>query len=83
MKVVLSKEILYVGLQEGELFAKTYWNGGVDSCLEKEIEVNIISVITKNEDIEIQEFLVLENGETINLEEQEKIYNMFIYGENK
>lgn len=83
MNVILNKETLYIGLQEGKPFARTYWNYSIDSCLQKEIEINIISVITKNKDIEIQEFLVLENGETINLAEQEKIYNMFIYGENK
>ena len=78
MKVVLVKENLYIGLQQGEFFVGTYWNNNIDSCLQKEVEVNIVSVITKNKNIEIQEFLILDNGETISLEEQEKIYNMFM-----
>lgn len=74
---------LYIGLQEGELFVNLYWNGGIDTSLEKEIEIQVITIgVDNGKDIEFLEFLNI-NNKTIEIkaENYELLYNYFIYGE--
>ena len=86
MNLYVSKRILnlYIGLIEGENTVATYWNGGIDSSLQKTIKAEIISIMNKdNIKDDIQEFLVLENGETIQINNNntDRLYNYFIYNE--
>ena len=74
---------LYVGLQERKLFVKLYWNSGIDTSLEKEVEMQVITIgIDNGKDIEFLEFLNI-NNKTIEIktENYELLYNYFIYGE--
>ena len=74
---------LYVGLQEGNLFVNLYWNSGIDTSLEKEVEIQVITIgVDNGKDIEFLEFLNI-NGKTIEIkaENYDLLYNYFIYGE--
>lgn len=74
---------LYVGLQEGNLFVNLYWNSGIDTSLEKEVEMQVITIgVDNGKDIEFLEFLNI-NGKTIEIkaENYDLLYNYFIYGE--
>ena len=74
---------LYVGLQEGKPFVNLYWNGGIDTSLEKEIEIQVITIgVDNGKDIEFLEFLNI-NNKTIEIkaENYDFLYNYFIYGE--
>lgn len=74
---------LYVGLQEGNLFVNLYWNSGIDTSLEKEVEMQVITIgVDNGKDIEFLEFLNI-NGKTIKIkaENYDLLYNYFIYGE--
>ena len=74
---------LYVGLQEGNLFVNLYWNSGIDTSLEKEVEVQVITIgVDNGRDIEFLEFLNI-NNKTIEIkaENYDLLYNYFIYGE--
>ena len=58
-----SKEIaeikkLYVGLQEGKSFVNLYWNSGIDTSLEKEVEMQVITIgVDNGKDIDFLDFL--------------------------
>ena len=74
---------LYVGLQEGESFVNLYWNSGIDTSLEKEVEIQVITIgVDNGRDIEFLEFLNI-NNKTIEIkaENYDLLYNYFIYGE--
>ena len=74
---------LYVGLQQGELFVNLYWNGGIDTSLEKEIKMQVITIgVDNGRDIDFLDFLNI-NGKTIEIkaENYDLLYNYFIYGE--
>ena len=74
---------LYVGLQEGNLFVSLYWNSGIDTSLEKEVEMQVITIgVDNGKDIEFLEFLNI-NNKTIEIkaENYDLLYNYFIYGE--
>ena len=74
---------LYVGLQEGNLFVNLYWNSGIDTSLEKEVEMQVITIgVDNGKDIEFLEFLNI-NDKTIEIkaENYDLLYNYFIYGE--
>ena len=74
---------LYVGIQEGNLFVNLYWNSGIDTSLEKEVEMQVITIgVDNGKDIEFLEFLNI-NGKTIEIkaENYDLLYNYFIYGE--
>ena len=74
---------LYVGLQEGKPFANLYWNGGIDTSLEKEVKMQVITIgVDNGKNIEFLEFLNI-NNKTIEIktENYELLYNYFIYGE--
>ena len=74
---------LYVGLQEGKSFVNLYWNSGIDTSLEKEVEMQVITIgVDNGKDIEFLEFLNI-NGKTIEIkaEHYDLLYNYFIYGE--
>lgn len=74
---------LYVGLQQGELFVNSYWNWGIDTSLEKEVKMQVITIgVDNGKDIEFLEFLNI-NGKTIEIkaENYDLLYNYFIYGE--
>ena len=74
---------LYVGLQEGNLFVNVYWNSGIDTSLEKEVEMQVITIgVDNGKDIEFLEFLNI-NNKTIEIkaENYDLLYNYFIYGE--
>ena len=74
---------LYVGLQEGNLFGNLYWNSGIDTSLEKEVEMQVITIgVDNGKDIEFLEFLNI-NNKTIEIkaENYDLLYNYFIYGE--
>ena len=74
---------LYVGLQEGKSFVDLYWNSGVDTSLEKEVEIQVITIgVDNGRDIEFLDFLNI-NGKTIEIkaENYDLLYNYFIYGE--
>ena len=74
---------LYIGLQEGKLFVNLYWNSGIDTSLEKEVEMQVITIgVDNGRDIEFLEFLNI-NGKTIEIkaENYDLLYNYFIYGE--
>ena len=74
---------LYVGLQEGNWFVNLYWNSGIDTSLEKEVEIQVITIgVDNGKDIEFLEFLNI-NGKTIEIkaENYDLLYNYFIYGE--
>lgn len=74
---------LYVGLQEGKLFVNLYWNSGTDTSLEKEVEIQVITIgVDNGKDIEFLEFLNI-NNKTIEIkaENYDLLYNYFIYGE--
>lgn len=74
---------LYVGLQEGKPFVNLYWNSGIDTSLEKEVEIQVITIgVDNGRDIEFLDFLNI-NGKTIEIkaENYDLLYNYFIYGE--
>ena len=74
---------LYVGLQEGNLFVNLYWNSGIDASIEKEVEIQVITIgVDNGRDIEFLEFLNI-NNKTIEIkaENYDLLYNYFIYGE--
>lgn len=74
---------LYVGLQQGELFVNLYWNSGIDTSLEKEVEIQVITIgVDNGRDIDFLDFLNI-NGKTIEIkaENYDLLYNYFIYGE--
>ena len=74
---------LYVGLQEGNLFVNLYWNSGIDTSLEKEVEMQVITIgVDNGRDIDFLDFLNI-NGKTIEIkaENYDLLYNYFIYGE--
>ena len=74
---------LYVGLQEGNLFVNLYWNSGIDTSLEKEVEMQVITIgVDNGKDIDFLDFLNI-NGKTIEIkaENYDLLYNYFIYGE--
>ena len=74
---------LYVGLQEGKSFANLYWNSGIDTSLEKEVEMQVITIgVDNGRDIDFLDFLNI-NGKTIEIkaENYDLLYNYFIYGE--
>lgn len=74
---------LYVGLQEGKSFVNLYWNGGIDTSLEKEVETQVITIgVDNGRDIDFLDFLNI-NGKTIEIkaENYDLLYNYFIYGE--
>ena len=74
---------LYVGLQEGKLFVNLYWNSGIDTSLEKEVEMQVITIgVDNGKDIDFLEFLNI-NNKTIEIkaENYDLLYNYFIYGE--
>ena len=74
---------LYVGLQEGKSFVNLYWNGGIDTSLEKEVEIQVITIgVDNGRDIDFLDFLNI-NGKTIEIkaEDYDLLYNYFIYGE--
>ena len=55
---------LYVGLQEGKSFVNLYWNSGIDTSLEKEVEMQVITIgVDNGKDIEFLEFLNINNEE--------------------
>ena len=74
---------LYVGLQEGKSFVNLYWNSGVDTYFQKEVEMQVITIgVDNGKDIEFLEFLNI-NNKTIEIksENYNLLYNYFIYGE--
>ena len=74
---------LYVGLQEGKSFVNLYWNSGIDTSLEKEVEIQVITIgVDNGRDIDFLDFLNI-NGKTIEIkaEDYDLLYNYFIYGE--
>ena len=74
---------LYVGLQEGKSFINLYWNSGIDTSLEKEVEIQVITIgVDNGKDIDFLDFLNI-NGKTIQIkvENYDLLYNYFIYGE--
>lgn len=74
---------LYVGLQEGKSFVNLYWNSGIDTSLEKEVEMQVITIgVDNGKDIDFLDFLNI-NGKTIEIkaENYDFLYNYFIYGE--
>ena len=74
---------LYVGLQEGKPFVNLYWNSGIDTSLEKKVEMQVITIgVDNGKDIEFLEFLNI-NNKTIKIkaENYDLLYNYFIYGE--
>lgn len=74
---------LYVGLQEGKSFVNLYWNSGVDTSLEKEVEIQVITIgVDNGRNINFLDFLNI-NGKTIEIkvENYDLLYNYFIYGE--
>lgn len=74
---------LYVGLQEGKSFVNLYWNSGIDTSLEKEVEIQVITIgVDNGKDIDFLDFLNI-NGKTIEIkvENYDLLYNYFIYGE--
>ena len=49
---------LYVGLQEGNLFVNLYWNSGIDTSLEKEVKMQVITIgVDNGRYIEFLEFV--------------------------
>ena len=77
---------LKIGTVEGRSFVNFYWNGGIDSCFEKTITVKCITVTDKelakvDFDNSVEEFIVLDNGKTVNIKDKEYLYNYFMYGE--
>ena len=65
---------LYIGLQEGKSFVNLYWNSGIDTSLEKEIEIQVITIgVDNGKDIEFLEFLNI-NGKTIEIKAEN--YNL-------
>ena len=74
---------LYVGLQEGSLFVNLYWNSGIDTSLEKEVEMQVITIgVDNGRDIEFLEFLnINDKAIEIKAENYDLLYNYFIYGE--
>ena len=74
---------LYVGLQEGKSFVNLYWNSGIDTSLEKEVEMQVITIgVDNGKDIEFLEFLNINNKIIeIKSENYNLLYNYFIYGE--
>lgn len=74
---------LYVGLQEGKPFVNLYWNSGVDTYFQKEVEIKVITIgVDNGRDIDFLDFLNI-NGKTIEIkaENYDLLYNYFIYGE--
>lgn len=74
---------LYVGLQEGKSFVNLYWNSGVDTYFQKEVEIQVITIgVDNGRDIDFLDFLNI-NGKTIEIkaENYDLLYNYFIYGE--
>ena len=73
---------LYVGLQERKPFVNLYWNSGIDTLLEKKVEMQVITIgVDNGKDIEFLEFLNI-NNKTIEIkaENYDLLYNYFIYG---
>lgn len=64
IKLIKTKQDIYVGLIEGIPTVKTYWNGGVDSCLYFTLEdVDVFTVVSKeNNDYIFTDFIEV-NGE--------------------
>ena len=72
------KETLYLGLEEGESYARTYWNNSIDSCLYAEIEVEILLVVdTQAEKFTSEEYLLLDNGKTLLLSNEQDVFEYF------
>ena len=74
---------LYVGLQEGNLFVNLYWNSGIDTSLEKEVEMQVITIgVDNGKDIDFFLFFIINNKAIeIKAENYDLLYNYFIYGE--
>lgn len=64
LNLIKTKQDIYVGLIEGKPIVKTYWNGGVDSCLYFTLEdVDVFTVVSKeNNDYIFTDFIEV-NGE--------------------
>ena len=64
IKLIKTKQDIYVGLIEGMPTVKTYWNGGVDSSLYFTLEdVDVFTVVSKeNNDYIFTDFIEV-NGE--------------------
>lgn len=64
LKLIKTKQNIYVGLIEGMSIVKTYWNGGVDSSLYFTLEdVDVFTVVSKgNNDYIFTDFIEI-NGE--------------------
>lgn len=64
IKLIKTKQDIYVGLIEGIPTVKTYWNGGVDSSLYFTLEdVDVFTVVSKeNNDYIFTDFIEV-NGE--------------------
>lgn len=78
--VLKTKETLYLGLREGREFADIIYENNIfaDMVLHKELQVEMITV-SNRKTFEMKWYIVLDNGETLDLEtEQQKIYDYFI-----
>ena len=64
LKLTKTKQNIYVGLIEGMPIVRTYWNGGVDSCLYFTLEgTDVFTVTSKRNNVYIFTDLMEINGE--------------------
>lgn len=64
LKLIKTKQNIYVGLIEGMPIVKTYWNGGVDSSLYFILEdIDVFTVVSKKDNDYIFTDFMEVNGE--------------------
>lgn len=78
---------VYIGLREGELVARLYWESSVDSCLEKTVTLKHITVMDRDlvmvkDKEDTEDFVVLDNGKVVNIKNGEYLYYYFVFGED-
>lgn len=75
--VYVEEKKLYVGLNNGENYARLYWLGGIDSCLYKTEKVKVIA-ITDTKTLDYKDYIILEDNTLLKLEEEENVYNYYM-----
>lgn len=75
--VFISKETLYLGLKNGENYARPYWTGELDSSLQRKIDIKVIN-ITNTETLEDKDYVIVENDRLIGLDKENELYNYFM-----
>lgn len=75
--VSIGNRTLYLGLKEGEIYARPYWCGGVDSCLQKEIKVKTVNIIDKNT-LEDKEYIITDTDVVLDIDNESKIYYYYM-----